>query len=162
MTAAADIHGLIDALLAGNVEYIVVGGVAAVMQGAPIVTFDLDIVHRRTPENVARLKSVLDGLGAIYRHQHGRRFAAREDILLEQGHNLFSTDLGPLDALGALDGLDFDALLSVSVVVDYRGQALRALGLETLIEIKRTLRRPKDLRVLADLEATLARQRTRG
>jgi hypothetical protein len=38
-------------LVAHDVEFIVVGGVAAVLQGAPVVTFDLDILHRRTPEN---------------------------------------------------------------------------------------------------------------
>jgi hypothetical protein len=50
-----------------RVEFIVVGGVAGVLQGAPIVTFDLDLVHRRTPENVQRLLGVLSSLHARYR-----------------------------------------------------------------------------------------------
>lgn len=44
-------RALVDLLDAG-VELIVVGGLAAVLHGAPVVTFDLDIVHRQTPENV--------------------------------------------------------------------------------------------------------------
>ena len=42
-----------------HVDFIVVGGVAAVLGGAPISTFDLDIVHDRAPANVARLLSAL-------------------------------------------------------------------------------------------------------
>jgi hypothetical protein len=34
---------------------VVIGGMAGVLHGAPIATKDLDIVHRRTPENVGRL-----------------------------------------------------------------------------------------------------------
>ena len=56
----ADQESLIDALVAGGVEFIVVGGIAAVLHGAPISTRDLDIVHARDAENVERLMAVLD------------------------------------------------------------------------------------------------------
>jgi hypothetical protein len=49
--AQADLDALIQALLAANIEFIVVGGAAAVLHGAPITTQDLDIVRRRTAEN---------------------------------------------------------------------------------------------------------------
>ena len=56
-------------LLAENeVEFVVVGMAAGILQGAPITTIDLDIVHRRSPENVARLLRVLTILEAVYRH----------------------------------------------------------------------------------------------
>ena len=35
---------LLQSLVEGNVEFIVVGGVAAVLEGVPVSTFDLDIV----------------------------------------------------------------------------------------------------------------------
>jgi hypothetical protein len=44
-----------------------------VLQGAPISTNDLDIVHRRTPENVARLLEVLLHLDATMRYDFARR-----------------------------------------------------------------------------------------
>ena len=50
----ADIGELIRVLVQGRVEFIVVGGAAAVIHGATITTEDLDIVHRRTPENADR------------------------------------------------------------------------------------------------------------
>ncbi len=49
------IEELILALVAEGVEFVVIGGMAGVLHGAPIATKDLDIVHRRTPENVGRL-----------------------------------------------------------------------------------------------------------
>jgi len=63
----ADIESLLRALLDGGVELIVVGGVAAVLHGAPTTTRDLDIVHRRTPENIERLLAVLGALDATVR-----------------------------------------------------------------------------------------------
>lgn len=51
----ADIAELIRALVEARVEFIVVGGAAALIHGVPLTTEDLDIVHRRTPENVARV-----------------------------------------------------------------------------------------------------------
>jgi hypothetical protein len=63
----ADLDALIQALLAANIEFIVVGGAAAVLHGAPITTQDLDIVHRRTAENVQRLSQLLAELDARFR-----------------------------------------------------------------------------------------------
>jgi hypothetical protein len=44
---AADLPALLAVLCDSGVEFIIVGGVAAVLQGVPITTNDLDIVHRR-------------------------------------------------------------------------------------------------------------------
>jgi hypothetical protein len=68
---AADLAALLAALCDSGVEFIIVGGVAAVLQGVPITTTDLDIVHRRTPENVARLLEVLLKLDATIRRFRG-------------------------------------------------------------------------------------------
>jgi hypothetical protein len=45
---------LLRALLDGGVELIVVGGVAAILHGAPTTTRDLDIVHRPESERTVR------------------------------------------------------------------------------------------------------------
>ena len=66
-----------------NVEYIVVGGMAGVLHGAPVVTADLDIVHRRTQENVAKLLELLNELQAIFRGDD-RRLKPNESHLLDQ------------------------------------------------------------------------------
>ena len=81
---AADLPALLAALCDSGVEFIIVGGVAAVLQGVPITTNDLDIVHRRTPENVARLLEVLLELDATMRYDmvrppHAARSAVAPD-----------------------------------------------------------------------------------
>src|SRR5262252_4836206 len=50
---------LLEELAAANIEFILVGGLAAVSQGAPLVTFDVDVVHRRSDDNVDRLLTFL-------------------------------------------------------------------------------------------------------
>jgi hypothetical protein len=62
----------LEVLARHGVETIVVGGVAAVLGGAPVSTFDLDVVHRRTAANVALLVAALAELDARYRDPAGR------------------------------------------------------------------------------------------
>ena len=78
----AEILGL---LAANDVEFIVVGMTAGILQGAPVTTLDLDVVHRRTPENVTRLLRVLASLDAVYRHDP-RKLRPRESHLVSPGH----------------------------------------------------------------------------
>lgn len=56
---------LLSALADGCVRFIVVGGIAAVAQGAPVATFNVDVDHDRFPENVRRLLGVLTEIGAV-------------------------------------------------------------------------------------------------
>jgi len=71
--SAADLSALLAQLCDAGVEFIVVGGAAAVIHGAPITTNDLDIVHQRTPENVARLLGLVLRLDAIMRYDVANR-----------------------------------------------------------------------------------------
>jgi hypothetical protein len=48
----SDLSALLKKLNEASIKFILVGGLAAVVQGAPITTFDLDIVHRRSDENI--------------------------------------------------------------------------------------------------------------
>src|SRR5882724_5489467 len=86
-----------------NVEFIVVGMTAGILQGVPLTTLDVDVVHRRTPENVARLVAALAELRAVYRSDP-RNLTPSESHLLGPGHQLLSTVNGDLDCLGAIDG----------------------------------------------------------
>jgi len=154
--ASPSLESLLATLATSDVEFIVVGMLAAVAQGAPVTTHDLDIVHRRTPENVAKLVDLLvNKLDAKYR---GRTDVLRptEEILAGTGHSLLKTNLGPLDVLCAIeDGRDYDSLLPNSHRIEIAGRAVYVLGLATLIELKRGSTRLKDQLVLPILEETL-------
>jgi hypothetical protein len=146
-------------LATSDVEFVVVGALAAVVQGAPLVTSDVDIVHRRTPENVRRLVAVLvNQLDARYRGQFDRILRPTEETLTGTGHSLLQTKLGPLDVLGAIEGgRDYDVLRPRSLRVELEGHAVYVLGLEAIVEIKRGSTRRKDQLALPVLEETLRR-----
>src|ERR1700689_863921 len=94
------ILSIFEKLVRHQAEFLVVGGVAAVLQGAPVSTFDVDIVHSTSPENVARILSALEELDARYRFQPELRPGA--DHLSPLGHQLLITRFGPLDVLGMI------------------------------------------------------------
>src|SRR5262245_143802 len=110
---SAVLETLLRTLASGGVELIVVGGLAAVAQGAPILTRDVAIVHRRTDDNVQQLVDVLLAIDARYRGRPaGDVLRPTVEILRGPGHSLLQTRLGPLDVLGAIEGgRDYDALL---------------------------------------------------
>jgi hypothetical protein len=150
---------LLEKLASSDVEFIVVGMLAAVAQGAPVTTHDVDIVHRRTPENISRLVELLVGtLDARYRERSERILRPTAEILAGPGHSLLMTNLGPLDVLGAIEGgRDYEALLPRSRRIEIAGHPVHVLGLETIIELKRGSTRAKDQYVLPVLEETLRR-----
>ena len=55
----ADLGAILEGLATADVKFILVGGLAAVIQGAPVTTLDVDIVHERSAENIARLFNFL-------------------------------------------------------------------------------------------------------
>jgi hypothetical protein len=144
-------------LLTHSVDFIVVGGISAVLNGAPINTLDLDIVHSREPDNIARLLKALDELDAVYRDPGGRRLKPAESHLVSKGHQLLMTRFGPLDILGIIGrNLDYAALLpNTSEMMVADSLSVRVLHLATLIEIKEYLGTEKDRAVLPTLRRTL-------
>ena len=59
---------ILEVLGRHGVEFVVVGGLAGVLHGSPIPTRDVDVVHARTPANIARLLGALHELHATYRN----------------------------------------------------------------------------------------------
>jgi hypothetical protein len=160
MTSASNTPRLLEVLGRHDVEFIVVGLTAAVLQGAPVVTFDLDIVYARSPANIVKLLAALDEVDAVFRNTPGRRIAPNESHLQSTGHKLLNTTLGPLDVLGTIDDdAGYEALLPDSVRLDVGDRSVLALGLARLIDVKQRAGRPKDLAVLPVLRATLLRSR---
>ena len=152
-----DFHGMLKVLLNHEIEFIVVGGVCAVLHGAPITTFDLDVVHSRDPKNLRKLVSALQKLDAYSRIQPERRLRPHLEHLSSPGHHLLMTSLGPLDLLGTI-GSDqsYEDLLRLSVELQV-GMKLkvRVLNLDALIKFKDDLAGDKDKAMLPILRQTL-------
>ncbi|RLB60083.1 MAG: hypothetical protein DRI90_14540 [Deltaproteobacteria bacterium] len=159
----ADIAALIRALVEARVEFIVVGGAAGVIHGAPITTEDLDIVHRRTPDNVDRLMGVLEQLDAYHRHDlANRRLKPTRAMLLGAGQINLSTALGPLDPLCELSpGEGYEELLAQTETLSDGTLEMRVLTLDKLIEVKASAGRDKDRLAVPVLIATLQERNQR-
>jgi len=156
--ALADIARI---LVEHRVAFIIVGGMAAVLQGAPVHTIDLDIVYARTEENIECLMAALRELEATFRTD-ARRLVPNETHLRSAGHKLLQTRHGVLDVLGTIEeNTGYDDLLPDIDLLDLGGFVVQVISLPRLVKIKRSLSRPKDRAMLIILEATLA-EKERG
>lgn len=143
--AEADIGALIEALSDAGVAFIVVGGAAALLHGAPIATRDLDIVPEQTADNLDKLATALESLDAIVREPGGRELRPSRTHLDGNGQILLRTNLGPLDVLLRLHaGEDYAALVPDSVEREGDGLTIRMLSLPKLIAIKAATGRARD------------------
>ena len=143
-------------LLEAGVDFILVGGLAAVIQGAPVTTMDVDIVHSQSPENIDKLLAFLKSVEAVHRRFDDKVIEPKERDLSGKGHVLLTTRIGPLDVLAVIEGgKSYEELLEHTVAIDFRGHTLRVLDLKTLIELKKSATDPKDKQRLPVLRETL-------
>lgn len=156
-----DFRALLLLLANSLVEFIIVGGAAATAHGSARLTEDLDIVYRRTKENVSRLVRSLAPYEPYLRGAPaGLPFSWDEQTVWNGLNFTFNTKLGALDLLGEITGGGgYDELLPYSIPLRLYGVECRCLGLERLIYVKRAAGRPKDLETIAELEAILEEQR---
>lgn len=150
-----DFRGLIDALARGRVEFIVIGGVAAALHGSARATLDLDVVYRRSSDNVDRLVRALAPLSPYLRGAPaGLPFSFDADTVSRGLNFTLDTSLGALDLLGeVVGGGSYEALLAHTETIELFDHSCRAVSLDGLIRLKRAAGRPKDYEVLAELEA---------
>lgn len=156
---AGSLLTLLRELTRREIEYVVVGGMAAVLHGAPVVTADVDIVHSRNPANVAKLLELLEELDAVTRYDP-RRIRPNESHLTGSGHLLLITTLGPLDLLCEVQNEGYEELLPHTEPLNLgNGLVAKVVSLEKLIEQKSAAGRDKDKMALPILRATLSEKR---
>jgi len=146
---------MIQGLLAEEVEFVVIGGVAAVAHGSTYQTNDLDICYRVTAPNLNRLCAVLQRWKAYPRDwEPGHAFAADPRTLkVTPTLNLRTTE-GFLDVLSGVTGLNgYATARKRSDEVTAFSLRFRVLSLQALIVAKEAAGRPKDLMLLPELRA---------
>jgi hypothetical protein len=154
---------LLGTLHRHGVQFIVVGGIAAIAQGSPLPTEDLDVTPARSLENLERLARALVELDATLRVPHGPGVPFQIDarFLAEGQAWTFDTRLGSLELVvvpagtNGYEDLDADAMdvaLGEKVVV-------RVASLRDVIRMKEASGRAKDLAALPALYRTLDARR---
>ena len=158
----ADIRGLLSQLVRGRVQFVVIGGVAAALRGAPVTTLGLEIVAARDAANAERLRQTLAVLHARYRGHPD--VEPKTDDLQRIGRHLLITSAGPLDVLGvAVGDRDFDAPLPYSDLLPLDDKLeVPALRLDEILAMKQQLGRDKDLAALPLLRTALRLSRHLG
>jgi hypothetical protein len=150
----------LEVLTRHRVEFIVVGAIAAGLEGAIAATEDLDFVYRKTDENCERLAAALEGLDARYVDPLNRDIRPTFERLRDLRISLLKTNLGRLDALSEIGPKwSYEVLLPRSVEVRLGDISLWSLGLEAVIEAKEFANRPKDREVLPLYRAVLERRK---
>jgi len=157
---------LIAVLARHGVRFIVIGAVAAIAQGSPLPTEDLDITPEREPENLERLAAALQELGAKLRIPRGEGvdFPIDADFLGRMDVWTLTTAAGDLDIAFVPAGTrGYPDLVGDAFEVDLGAPVLVA-SLRDVIRSKEAANRPKDIAQLPALRQTLEviRNRERG
>jgi hypothetical protein len=154
-TAKLDFLKVSELFARHKVEYLVIGGQAAILHGSPQLTYDTDLCYRRTPDNLERLANALAEIHPTLRGAPEGLPFILDARTLDLGSNFtFNTDLGPLDLLGWVEPHGtYEDLIGRAEMYDLETARVAAIGLDDLIAIKKHIHRPKDQAALFQLEA---------
>jgi predicted nucleotidyltransferase len=152
-----NVEAAIQALVDAGVEFVIIGGWSAILNGSVYATNDLDICFARNSENLRRLARALAPYHPRLRDlPKGLPFVWDQATLRNGTVFTLDTDLGKIDLLAEVAGLGtFDEMTAGSIVAEAFGRQVRTLDLKSLIKAKRAAGRDKDLMVLPELESLL-------
>ncbi len=150
-----DFKALLEALVDADVEFVLVGGLAAIAHGSARLTQDIDIVYARHEGNLEKLADSLAPHEPYLRGAPpGLPFKWDVATLLHGLNFTLETSLGDIDILGEITGGGrYEDLLAHSLELKLFQRPVLCLDLEKLIETKRAAGRPKDFEAIAELEA---------
>jgi predicted nucleotidyltransferase len=148
---------LLHALVYANVDFIIVGGAAARAHGSARLTEDLDVVYRRSPENIERIVKALAPYHPYLRGAPpGLPFHWNFDVVTNGLNFTLTVDIGAIDLFGEIiGGGGYEQLFPDAETIDLYGVKCLCLGLRKLVNVKRAAGRPKDLELIAELEAII-------
>lgn len=153
---------IIRRLIEHRFEFVLIGGLAAVVHGVTLTTRDADICCSFEFDNLVRLQGILADLHPVHRITPQRLPFEFEEGLFRRLQNLYlSTDLGTLDCLSTVLGLgDFEQVKQQSLELRLWGGSCRILTIDALIRAKQATDRPHDRQTIDQLRVIQARQAT--
>lgn len=154
---------ILQTLKAAEVDFIIIGGVAANLHGLARATFDVDLAYSRKSENIRRLAAALSPFKPYLRGAPpGLPFSFDEKTVRNGLNFTLETTLGALDLLGEVaGGGNYEQILPHTEEMEAFGVRCRCATLERLIQMKRAAGRPKDFETIAELQALLEERRKR-
>lgn len=149
----SDINNLLQRLCDAEIDFVIVGGFAAMLHGSSLLTRDLDVCAVLTQENVAKLREVLHDLHPAHRESR-LSFLDTPDPGVEVRNLYLRTDLGPVDFLSTIAGVgDFESVRANAIEVELFGRRCKVMSMDDLIRAKEAIGRQKDLQAVIQLRA---------
>jgi hypothetical protein len=150
-----DLESLLGRVIQAGVEFVVVGGFAAVAHGVSLPTQDIDVCCRFTPENLLKLQGAIADLHPVHRMVPSRPSLSLTAEACAGLRNLYlDTDWGQLDCLGEVLGVgDYQEVVAQSVPVELAGEVCRILSIDALIRAKEAMGRQRDREAALQLRA---------
>ena len=148
---------LIRLLVEQDVEFVLVGGLAATVHGSAYLTYDVDVSYGRSTTNVEKLCRALVPVHPTLRGAPSGLPFRLDPPTVAAGLNFtLATNLGALDLLGEMQPFgSYERVAEHSERIELFGRSVQVLKLEALIEAKRAAGRRKDLLMIPELEALL-------
>lgn len=155
-----ELNQLLQRLCDAEIDFVIVGGFAAMLHGSSMLTRDLDVCAVLTDASIAKLRTTFRDLHPTHRFTPQRlSFLDNPEPGIALKNLYLQTDLGPLDVLGAITGIEsFSVLRQNAVSFDLFGREVRVISMEDLIKAKEALGRNKDLLVAQELRAILEKR----
>ena len=151
----SDLQRLLQRLDDAGIDFVLVGGYAAVLHGSSLLTRDLDVCAVLTPATIGKLRDAFREMRPVHRLSSPQRSfldVPEPGVALD---NLYlNTDLGTLDVLSRITGVgDYSRVSRDAVEVELFGRRVRAISLDDLIAAKEALGRDKDVIAAKELRA---------
>ena len=150
-----EINRLLQKLCEADVDFVIVGGFAAMLHGSSMLTRDLDVCAVLTDASIAKLRETFRDLHPVHRQTPQRlSFLDTPDAGVPLKNAYLQTDLGPLDVMSSITGIgEFESVRKHAVPFDLFGRRVYVISIEELIKAKEALGRHKDLLVAQELRA---------
>ena len=151
----AELTDIVCRLLDARVDFVVVGGLAAVTYGSPVMTHDIDVCCDFSTNNLMRLQDALEDIHPVHRMTSERIPLKLTPEFCKGLKNLYlDTDIGQLDCLSQVCAVGgYSETLRSSEEIEIDGYACHVLRIEHLIKSKQAMGRDKDLETIRYLRA---------
>jgi predicted nucleotidyltransferase len=155
-----DFSQLLRRLADAGLDFVIVGGYAAVSHGSSYLTRDVDICAVLTDENVAKIRRALGDWNPKHRMTPQKLSFLTYPPAGQALKNIYlQTDRGVVDILTSVLGVgDFQRLRSQAEELEVDGQRLHVISLADLIIAKEAMGREKDLLTAKELRAIAAKR----
>ena len=155
-----NLNNLLQKLCEAEVEFVIVGGFAAVIHGSSMLTQDLDVCIELNDSNIEKLRNTFADLNPIHRFSSERlSFLDNPEPAVAVKNLYLQTNLGPIDFLTNIDGVgNYKDVRNNADEITLFNRKVYIININTLLKAKETLGREKDLLTAKELRAILEKK----